>query len=184
VFTVGSFIYDLAVDTPESIKDLHRFYLDLDLHYSFFIPLTPLPGTPYWNKEMWDPTGERFRRFGFLPGPPVSGNGSAFDRALISANLCNWNRARIRGWLRGIYRRCGHPLFSIGIVGVQDFQQFLENIAGINTGLWELLVSRQSRGQEFRRKARPDPGFSVSARFGEGHLHECHHGFGQARLAR
>lgn len=105
VFTVGSFIYGLPGDTSESIKGLRRFASDLDLDYAFFIPLTPLPGTPYWNKEMWDPTGEKFRRFGFLPGPPVNGNGSAFERALLSACLCDWNRSRVRGWLRGIF----HP---------------------------------------------------------------------------
>jgi anaerobic magnesium-protoporphyrin IX monomethyl ester cyclase len=105
VYTVGSFIYGVPGDTPETINELRRFASGLDLDYAFFIPLTPLPGTPYWRKEMWDPTGEKFRRFGFLPGPPIQDDGSVLERALLWTYLCGWDRARVRGWLRGIFHR-------------------------------------------------------------------------------
>jgi anaerobic magnesium-protoporphyrin IX monomethyl ester cyclase len=105
VYTVGSFIYGMPGDTPESVKELRRYASELDLDYAFFIPLTPLPGTPYWKREMWDPSGEKFRRFGFLPGPPIHGNGADLERALLSFYLFDWNYARIRGWWRGVIHR-------------------------------------------------------------------------------
>ena len=105
VYTVGSFIYGMPGDTPERVKELRRFASGLDLDYAFFIPLTPLPGTPYWRKEMWDPTGEKFRRFGFLPGPPIHGDVDTLERALLSSYLFGWDAARVRGWLRGVF----HP---------------------------------------------------------------------------
>jgi anaerobic magnesium-protoporphyrin IX monomethyl ester cyclase len=105
VYTVGSFIYGMPGDTPESIKELRRFASGLALDYAFFIPLTPLPGTPYWRKEMWDPTGETFQRFSFLPGPPIQTHSGALERALLASYLLGWDKARIRGWLRGMF----HP---------------------------------------------------------------------------
>jgi len=105
VFTVGSFIYGVPGDTPEKIRELRRCASGLDLDYAFFIPLTPLPGTPYWRREMWDPTGEKFRRFGFLPGPPVQADGAELERALLSSYLTDWDGNRIRGWVRGMW----HP---------------------------------------------------------------------------
>jgi radical SAM superfamily enzyme YgiQ (UPF0313 family) len=68
VYTVGSFIYGIPGDTPDSVRELRLYASGLPLDYTFFIPLTPLPGTPYWKREMWDPTGAKFRSFGFLPG--------------------------------------------------------------------------------------------------------------------
>jgi anaerobic magnesium-protoporphyrin IX monomethyl ester cyclase len=99
VYTVGSFIYGMPGDTPESVKELRRYASGLRLDYTFFIPLTPLPGTPYWQKEMWDPTGKIFRRFDFLPGSLIHGNGAALERALLSFD---WNYKRIGGWLLGL----------------------------------------------------------------------------------
>ena len=63
-------------------------------------------------------------------------------------------------------------------------QEFLENIAGIDPRIWELLVPRQSCGQKIGGKVWPDPGFSIQSRYGEGCIHKCHHGFGQARLGQ
>jgi anaerobic magnesium-protoporphyrin IX monomethyl ester cyclase len=98
VYTIGSFIYGMPGDTPDSVKELHRYASRLLLDYTFFIPLTPLPGTPYWKSEMWDPTGEEFRRFGFLPGSLIHGNDAELERALFF----DWNYERIRGWFRGV----------------------------------------------------------------------------------
>ena len=67
VFTVGSFIYGLPGDTPEKLRTLYRSSYDLPLDLTFFIPLTPLPGTTFWDPRLWDSSGEAFRRFDFLP---------------------------------------------------------------------------------------------------------------------
>lgn len=103
VFTVGSFIYGLPGDTPETVRGLRRLSVELKLDYPFFIPLTPLPGTPYWNPDLWDPSGERFRSFGFLPGPLVDGSRAVLERALLSSNLLDWNRPRLRNLLHGMF---------------------------------------------------------------------------------
>ena len=105
VFTVGSFIYGIAGDTPETVRNLRRFASELTLDYPFFIPLTPLPGTSYWRPEMWDPTGERFRKFGFLPGALGNGRCSALDKAIIWSDLFQWNRSRLRNDVRAVF----HP---------------------------------------------------------------------------
>ena len=67
VLAIGSFIYGLPGDTPATIRAIHRLASELELDQFFFIPLTPLPGTAGWRAELWDPTGERFREFNFLP---------------------------------------------------------------------------------------------------------------------
>jgi radical SAM superfamily enzyme YgiQ (UPF0313 family) len=103
VFTVGSFIYGLSGDTPETVRKLRRRALELSLDHPFFIPLTPLPGTPFWRPEMWDPTGEKFRSYGFLPGSPVNGCRGGLARALLFSDLFYWNRARLANDLRGIF---------------------------------------------------------------------------------
>lgn len=105
VFTVGTFIYGLEGDTPQSVRSLFRHAHQLPLDEVFFIPLTPLPGTPYWRSNMWDPTGQRFRTFDFLPRP----NGDAVQARLTSAvawsYLACWPWPRARRMLKGIFAR-------------------------------------------------------------------------------
>jgi len=103
VFTVGSFIYGLPEDTPDTVRNLRRFAWKLNLDYPFFIPLTPLPGTPYWQSELWDSTGEKFRNFGFLPGVFRGGSRSGLDKALLISDLFDWNRVRFYSDVRGIF---------------------------------------------------------------------------------
>jgi tRNA A37 methylthiotransferase MiaB len=105
VFTVGSFIYGLPGDTPETVRDLRRLSSTLCLDYSFFIPLTPLPGTPYWQSEMWDPTGQKFRSFGFLPGGFRITSRGALDKAFLVSGLLDWNRDRFQSDLRALFHR-------------------------------------------------------------------------------
>jgi len=105
VFTVGSFIYGLAGDTAQTVRDLHRQALELHLDFPFFIPLTPLPGTPFWKPEMWDPTGERFRSFGFLPDSARRGRQRAFDQSFLLSNLLCWSLSRIRNEWRCLFHR-------------------------------------------------------------------------------
>jgi anaerobic magnesium-protoporphyrin IX monomethyl ester cyclase len=103
VFTVGSFIYGMPGDTPETVRSLHRLASEIGLDFAFFIPLTPLPGTPFWQQGMWDPTGVRFRSFSFLPGPLVNARRAPLERALLWCNLSQWNRSRLHGYLRGLF---------------------------------------------------------------------------------
>jgi anaerobic magnesium-protoporphyrin IX monomethyl ester cyclase len=105
VFTVGSFIYGLSGDTPETVRNWSRLVWEMKLDYCFFIPLTPLPGTPYWDSDMWDPTGVKFRSFNFLPGSLIPGKLCPIERALLLDALFHWNRMRLRMGLHSIF----HP---------------------------------------------------------------------------
>ena len=67
VLTVGSFIYGLPGDSPAVLRKLFRASYELPLDITFFIPLTPLPGTELWNSGLWDGSGRAFRTYDFLP---------------------------------------------------------------------------------------------------------------------
>jgi magnesium-protoporphyrin IX monomethyl ester (oxidative) cyclase len=103
VLALGSFIYGLPGDTPASIRAIHRLAIDLDLDQFFFIPLTPLPGTKDWRPELWDPSGERFREFNFLPSGRPHGRHQALERALILSLLFNWFPARVGTYARRLF---------------------------------------------------------------------------------
>ncbi len=100
VLTVGSFIYGLPGDTPQTVRRIHELACELGLDQFFFIPLTPLPGTAGWSPEFWDPTGEAFREFNFLPSGRPHGRHAELERALLLSVLFNWPAARWRMWLR------------------------------------------------------------------------------------
>jgi len=102
VLTIGSFIYGLPGDSPGTVRAIHRFVCEMELDQFFFIPLTPLPGTAEWRPELWDPTGERFREFNFLPvGRPHSRH-AELERTLAWSLLTNWPWPRLRSYLRGL----------------------------------------------------------------------------------
>ena len=103
VLTVGSFIYGLPGDTAATVRAIHRLTFELELDQFFFIPLTPLPGTPGWRPELWDPSGERFRQFNFLPTGRPHGRYAALERALLLSLLLNWPAARWRAWSRQLF---------------------------------------------------------------------------------
>lgn len=104
VLAIGSFIYGLPGDTPASVRSIHRLAIDLDLDQFFFIPLTPLPGTEGWRPELWDPSGEAFRRFDFLPSGRPHGRHAALERALLLSILCNWPPQRLKAYARSLFR--------------------------------------------------------------------------------
>jgi hypothetical protein len=89
---VGSFIYGVPSETPETLRALLRSAYTLPLDLIFFIPLTPLPGTPYWNEAMWDDTGGKFRSCDFVPH--LNGSGSHLDRLLAKAIFTEWPKGR------------------------------------------------------------------------------------------
>ena len=101
VFTVGTFIYGLPGDTPRTARQIYRLSLELEMDKAFFIPLTPLPGTPFWTPELWDASGERFRDFGFLPSAARAGARSALDWTLLASAALDWNANRLRSYARG-----------------------------------------------------------------------------------
>lgn len=100
VLAVGSFIYGLPGDTPPAVRAIHRLALELELDQFFFIPLTPLPGTAGWTPELWDPTGERFREFNFLPSGRPHGRHAELEQALLLSLLTQWPPVRVRHYLR------------------------------------------------------------------------------------
>jgi hypothetical protein len=105
VFKVGSFIYGLTGDTPGTVRSMYRLAHELDLDMTFYIPLTPMPGTPYWRSHNWDPTGQAFRHFDFLPqvdGDPLQ---ATLTAALHRCFLFSWPRVRILWLLRGLFDR-------------------------------------------------------------------------------
>ena len=102
VFTIGSFIYGLPGDTPKTVRDMYRLSIELGVDKAFFIPLTPLPGTPFWREELWDPTGERFRGFHFLPNAAVNSPTRQLDRTLITCCALNWGLDRIQSYFKGL----------------------------------------------------------------------------------
>lgn len=66
VFVIGSYIYGAQDETFSSIWKMRMNAFDLNLDFYFFIPLTPLPGTPYWHNDLWDNNGKKLRNFDFL----------------------------------------------------------------------------------------------------------------------
>lgn len=105
VLAIGSFIYGLPGDSPKTVRQIHRLAMELQLEQFFFIPLTPLPGTPAWTPESWDPAGDQFREFSFLPSGKPHGRNAALERALLFSLLFNWPAARFRAWLANLGSR-------------------------------------------------------------------------------
>jgi radical SAM superfamily enzyme YgiQ (UPF0313 family) len=103
VAVVGSFIYGLPGDTPADMRAIHRLAIELKLDQFFFIPLTPLPGTRGWRSEMWDPSGERFREFSFLPANGLGRAHTELERALLWSLATYWPGQRIRNYLTDFY---------------------------------------------------------------------------------
>jgi radical SAM superfamily enzyme YgiQ (UPF0313 family) len=107
VFTLGTFIYGLPDDTPETVRAIFRLSHELEMNHAFFIPLTPLPGTPFWRDEMWDDTGETFRDFNFLPSATRPGARRDLEWALLRAAAFDWTPARVGAYWRGLWNRNG-----------------------------------------------------------------------------
>lgn len=97
VMTVGSFIYGLPGDTPATMKAIHALAIELQLDQFFFIPFTPLPGTKGWRPELWDPTGLKFREFGFL-ALPLSARQGELEYAMIRSLLFHWPWQRLKSY--------------------------------------------------------------------------------------
>lgn len=99
VITFGSLIYGLRGDTPQTVRAMFRAAQELQLDGVFFIPLTPLPGTPVWKSRMWDATGEMFRGFDFILG--AGDEITNLSAAIARSYLFDWSATRIRKMLWG-----------------------------------------------------------------------------------
>jgi hypothetical protein len=105
VFTVGSFIYNLPGDTPAIVRRLFREAYRAPMDMSFFIPLTPLPGTPFWKDEEWDGTGEGMREFDFLLHFHGEGLKARLSRTLMLCYWFSWPKERLYRFFTGIISR-------------------------------------------------------------------------------
>ncbi len=103
VLTIGSFIYGLPGDTPVTVRAIHRLALELRLDQTFYIPLTPLPGTPAWRPDLWDPTGRAFRRFSFLSSYRPHDGLTVLERALLFSLLFHWPPARLQAYASSLF---------------------------------------------------------------------------------
>ncbi len=97
---VGSFIYGLPSETPQTLRAMLRTAYTLPLDVVFFIPLTPLPGTPYSTGAPWDDTGEQFRSCDFLPHFDRT---SPLDRHLAWSILADWPAGRLKDRMRVLF---------------------------------------------------------------------------------
>jgi radical SAM superfamily enzyme YgiQ (UPF0313 family) len=105
VITFGSFIYGLPGDTTQMVKAMFCAAEKLHPDQKFFIPFTPLPGTPAWRSQMWDPTGEAFRNFDFIPRYRDDGAMAELSREIARCYLFDWSGARFRNVLSGLLDR-------------------------------------------------------------------------------
>jgi anaerobic magnesium-protoporphyrin IX monomethyl ester cyclase len=105
VFTVGSFIYSLPGDSPAMVRKLFWEANRVPLDMTLFIPLTPLPGTPFWTKESWDDTGEAMREFDFLLHFQGEGLKARLSRTLMWCYWFSWPKERRKRFLGGLFAR-------------------------------------------------------------------------------
>jgi radical SAM superfamily enzyme YgiQ (UPF0313 family) len=105
VVTFGSFIYGLPSDTPQSVRALFRAAEKLPLDHTLFIPFTPLPGTPFWEPRMWDPTGERFRSFDFMPRAKSKDALTELSSEIAWSYLFRWSPQRLGRMVAGLLDR-------------------------------------------------------------------------------
>lgn len=107
VFVSGVFEYGLPGDTAETMDHLHAIAIDLGLDQTLFVPRRPFPGTPGWQRDLWDPTGEAFRDFHFLPDSSRDEHLRELEAELDRLRLFRWSFGRIRNLARQF--RCPHP---------------------------------------------------------------------------
>jgi len=105
IVTIGSFIYGFPWDSEKTVHSLFRSAQQLPLDALFFIPLTPLPGTPYWSPDMWDASGKRFREFDFLPKPGADDFLGRLSHEILKKYLVCWPVSRFRRTLSGLVAR-------------------------------------------------------------------------------
>lgn len=66
LYLVGSFIYGVPGDSWRTVKAMRDATIDLNLDMAFYIPLTGLPGTKFWDGESWDVEAKGLGKMNFL----------------------------------------------------------------------------------------------------------------------
>lgn len=102
VVTFGSAIYGFSWDSRETVRALFNAAERLPLDHIFFIPFTPLPGTPSWRPEMWDATGGAFRAFDFVPRPGSGAAQPQLSSEIARSYLLRWSPQRLRKMATGL----------------------------------------------------------------------------------
>jgi anaerobic magnesium-protoporphyrin IX monomethyl ester cyclase len=105
VFTVASFIYNLPGDSPAAVRRLFCEAYRLPVDMTFFIPLTPLPGTPFWKEEGWDGSGAGMREFDFLMHFQGEGLKAQLSRTLLLCYWFSWPKERLKAFPSGFVAR-------------------------------------------------------------------------------
>jgi len=136
VFTVGSFIYNLPGDSPEMVRKLFRDAFRVPIDMTFFIPLTPLPGTPFWREDAWDGTGEAMREFDFLLHFQGEGLKAKLSRTLMMCYWFSWPKERLKQFLAGFVARDARRR-SICRRNVARFNWYL------GRAVWNSIVGRR-----------------------------------------
>lgn len=101
VTTFGSLIYGVPGDTPQKVRALFRAAEQLPIDQLFFIPFTPLPGTPAWKPRMWDETGKWFRGFDFISG--LEHETAGLSATIARSYLFDWSVDRLERMLWGMF---------------------------------------------------------------------------------
>jgi len=132
VTVVGSIIYGLPSDTPATLRSLFRQAYELPLDIVFFIPLTPLPGTPMWNDDLWEDGLHNVSRMNFLPEAKGDRRLDELTKALFRAALVEAPWLRTRQVLRSLTQR-GRRRRSV-------YSRYLGRLAPfVLRGLWQSL---------------------------------------------
>ncbi len=135
VFTVGSFIYNLPGDSPAVVRKLFREAYRVPIDMTFFIPLTPLPGTPFWNEEQWDETGEAMREFDFLMHFQGEGLKAKLSRTLMLCYWFSWPKERLMRFIQALVGR-DERRRSISLRNVARFNWYLAR------AIWNAFAGR------------------------------------------
>lgn len=103
VVTFGSAIYGFPWDTRETVHTLFDEAERLPLDHIFFIPFTPLPGTPFWQPNSWDPGGDAFRAFDFVPRPGSGAARPELSSEMARSYLLRWSIQRFHKMAAGLF---------------------------------------------------------------------------------
>jgi anaerobic magnesium-protoporphyrin IX monomethyl ester cyclase len=101
LYVVGSFIYGLPQDSWRTVKAMRDATMDLNLDMAFYIPLTGLPGTKFWNKGSWDTGAKSLSAMSFLTFADDA-DGRRLTWLLAASLLVDWRPKRIAYTLRSL----------------------------------------------------------------------------------
>jgi len=106
LYIVGSFIYGLPGDDWRTVIAMRDATIEMKLDTAFYIPLTGLPGTDFWDSAAWDGTGETLRGMNFLTAAGPNGRDvRRLTREFAASYLLDMRPKRIRYVLEGLFAK-------------------------------------------------------------------------------